>query len=128
MARVRGKDTGPEIRVRKLIFSMGYRYRLQGRDLPGNPDIVFKGRKKLIFIHGCFWHGHDCKAGRKRPKSNEDYWLPKLERTRARDAKNQAQLRMLSWDFLVLWECELRDEEALSKIIRKFLEERANGQ
>jgi DNA mismatch endonuclease (patch repair protein) len=127
MARVRGKDTAPEVLVRKLIYKMGYRYRLQGRDLPGNPDIVFKSRKKVIFIHGCFWHGHDCRAGKKRPKSNIEYWLPKLDRTRARDAKNQEQLLEMNWDFLVLWECQLKDKAALSETISKYIEERANG-
>lgn len=128
MARVRGKDTGPEIRVRSIIHKMGYRYRLQGRNLPGNPDLVFKGRKKVIFIHGCFWHGHDCKAGAKRPKTNIDYWLPKLKRTKVRDAQNQIKLKKMGWDFLVLWECELKNEAAVAEKIRNFLEERANGQ
>ena len=125
MARVRGRDTGPEMQVRRLIYKMGYRYRLQARDLPGNPDLVFKGRKKAIFVHGCFWHGHDCKAGMKRPKSNIDYWLPKLERTKNRDAKNQAELKKMGWRFMVLWECRLKDEAALSEAIRDFLEERS---
>lgn len=127
MARVRGKDTGPEIQVRKLIYKMGYRYRLQGRDLPGNPDLVFRGRKKVIFIHGCFWHGHDCRAGRKRPKSNVDYWLPKLERTGGRDAYNQKELRNRGWDFLILWECQLKDKARLAETIIKFLGARVNG-
>jgi len=102
MSRVRGKDTGLEIRVRKLIHKMGFRYRLQRKDLPGVPDISFPGRKKVIFIHGCFWHGHDCRQGMKRPKSNESYWLPKLERSKFRDAANQTKLRALGWYFLIL--------------------------
>ena len=104
MSRVRGKDTSPEIYVRKLIYRLGYRYRLQGRGLPGNPDIVFRVRKKVIFIHGCFWHGHDCRAGNNRPRSNQSYWLPKLEKNKVRDAANQEKLRDLGWDFLILWE------------------------
>lgn len=99
MSRVRGKNTSAEMRVRRLIHGLGFRYRLQGRDLPGNPDIVFRGRRKVIFVHGCFWHGHDCHSGRKRPKTNEDYWLPKLSKTRVRDAANQEKLRE-SWDFI----------------------------
>jgi DNA mismatch endonuclease (patch repair protein) len=123
MARVRGKDTGPELLIRKFIYGMGYRYRLQRRDLPGNPDIVFPGRKKVIFIHGCFWHGHDCKAGKKRPKSNVDYWLPKLDRTKTRDAMNQIKLAEAGWAFLILWECQLREMATVSVKIREFLGE-----
>jgi DNA mismatch endonuclease (patch repair protein) len=126
MSRVRGKNTSPEIHVRKLIYRLGYRYRLQGRDLPGNPDIVFRVRMKVIFIHGCFWHGHDCRAGNNRPMSNQSYWLPKLERTKGRDAANQAKLRDLGWNFLILWECQLKNEAVLTEKIRKFLEENAN--
>ena len=116
MSRVRGKDTSPEIQVRKLIYRLGYRYRLQGRDLPGNPDLVFRVRKKVIFIHGCFWHGHDCRAGNNRPRSHQSYWLPKLERNRARDSSNQVKLRDLGWDFLILWECQLSNEAILDII------------
>ena len=127
MAQVRGKNTRPELRVRKLIFGMGYRYRLQRRDLPGNPDIVFLGKKKVIFIHGCFWHGHDCKAGAKRPKTNVDYWLPKLERTKLRDALNQKKLQEEGWDFLILWECQLKDKAGIAEQVKKFLGEEAHG-
>jgi DNA mismatch endonuclease, patch repair protein len=121
MGRVHGKNTKPELLVRRLLYKLGYRYRLQGRDLPGNPDIVFRSKKKVIFIHGCFWHGHECKAGSKRPKTNEGYWLPKLAKTRARDAQNQEKLLALGWDFLILWECELKNNEALTEKIRKFM-------
>lgn len=127
MSRVKGRDTGAELYVRKLIYRLGYRYRLQGRDLPGNPDIVFRSRKKVIFIHGCFWHGHDCRAGRKKPKTNQSYWLPKLKRTKERDAKNQKYLNDLGWKFLILWECELKDA-TLAEKIRIFLEGRLNEQ
>lgn len=127
MARVRGKDTRPEIRIRRLIHKLGYRYRLQRRDLPGNPDIVFPGRKKIIFIHGCFWHGHDCRSGAKRPKTNEGYWLPKLERTKVRDAVNQEKLRESGWGIQIIWECQLRDEVAITKKIIEFLGEKAHG-
>ena len=83
MAQVKGKDTTPEMSVRSLVHGMGYRYRLHRRDLPGNPDMVFPARRKIIFVHGCFWHGHNCKAGMKRPASNRWYWVPKLKRNRA---------------------------------------------
>lgn len=126
MSRVRGKDTNPEVHVRKLIYRLGYRYRLQGRDLPGNPDVVFRVRKKAIFIHGCFWHGHDCRGGNNRPRSNQSYWLPKLEGNKARDAANQAKLREMGWGFLILWECQLKNETVLTEKIRNFLEGKAD--
>lgn len=125
MSRVRAKDTSAEMRVRRLIHKLGYRYRLHGSDLPGNPDIIFRARNKAIFINGCFWHGHDCRAGRNRPKSNESYWFPKLERNKARDAANHAKLKQLGWELLILWECQLKDEAVLSEKIRKFLGEKA---
>ena len=124
MARVRGKDTGPEMRVRRLVHEMGYRYRLHRRNLPGVPDLAFSSRRKVIFVHGCWWHGHDCPGGRKRPKTNKSYWLPKLERNRTRDAANQAELRARGWDALVLWECQLKDTAGLRKRIGDFLEGR----
>ncbi|MEE9240129.1 MAG: DNA mismatch endonuclease Vsr [bacterium] len=121
MARVRGKDTGPEMRVRRLVHGMRYRYRLHRSDLPGKPDLVFPRLGKTIFVHGCFWHVHNCPAGRKRVRTNEDYWLPKLARTKKRDRKNLAALRKQGWEVLVLWECQLKDEGVLRKAIRKFL-------
>ena len=124
MARVRGKDTGPEMRVRRLVHEMGYRYRLHRRNLPGVPDLAFSSRRKVIFVHGCWWHGHDCPGGRKRPKTNKSYWLPKLERNRTRDAANQVELRARGWDALVLWECQLKDMAGLRKRIGDFLEGR----
>ena len=124
MARIRGKDTGPEMRVRRLVHEMGYRYRLHRRNLPGVPDLAFSSRRKVIFVHGCWWHGHDCPGGRKRPKTNKSYWLPKLERNRTRDAANQAELRARGWDALVLWECQLKDTAGLRKRIGDFLEGR----
>jgi len=94
MTQVHSKDTQPEMRVRRLVHSLGYRYRLHRKELPGNPDLVFPKRRKIIFVHGCFWHGHDCKAGRKRPKANEEYWNAKLARNRDRDATNQTLVRI----------------------------------
>jgi len=126
MSRVHGKDTKTEMLVRRLLYRLGYRYRLQGRDLPGNPDIVFRSKKKVIFIHGCFWHGHDCRSGKKRPKSNEEYWLPKLAKTKARDAQNQEKLLELGWNFLILWECQLKNKDALIEKIRFFMEGKAD--
>lgn len=121
MKRIRGKDTAPELMVRKLIYSLGYRYRLHVKELPGKPDLVFLGRKKIIFVHGCFWHGHNCKKG-KPPKTNFDYWLPKLNENQARDARNQTLLESMGWQVLVLWQCEINDTDSLKKIITNFLE------
>ena len=109
MSRIRSKGTKPEMTVRRLLHSMGYRYRLHRRDLPGNPDLVFPRWRKAIFVHGCFWHQHPgCKISR-QPKSNQNYWLPKLERNTVRDAEHQAQLREMGWDVLVIWECEVKN-------------------
>lgn len=121
MAAVKSKNTKPEMVVRKLVHGMGYRYRLHYAKLPGKPDLVFPSRKKVIFVHGCFWHQHTCPAADK-PKSNTSYWLPKLERNRNRDIKNLAALKAAGWDALVLWECELGSSNTLQKIISKFLE------
>ncbi|MBA3323288.1 MAG: DNA mismatch endonuclease Vsr [Pyrinomonadaceae bacterium] len=123
MSRVRGKDTKPELRVRRLVHSMGYRYRLHSRRLPGQPDLVFARRKKVIFIHGCFWHRHDDACPLTRwPKSRLDFWVPKLERNKLRDIDNQKKLTELGWAYLVVWECQVKDEELLAKRITDFLE------
>lgn len=121
MSRVRGKNTKPEMVVRRLLHRMGYRYRLHGRDLPGNPDIVFRSRKKVIFVHGCYWHRHSgCKLAR-LPKSRLDFWLPKLEGNRQRDLHNQEVLKRIGWQYMVAWECELRNCDELIKRMEKFL-------
>jgi DNA mismatch endonuclease (patch repair protein) len=125
MKRIRSKDTSPELTVRKLVFSLGYRYRLHGKNLPGKPDLVFPGRRKVIFVNGCFWHCHNCKEGR-LPKSNLDYWLPKLQRNRCRDEYNQQLLVSSGWRFLVIWQCQMRDLATLKKNIVAFLEEDDN--
>lgn len=122
MKRIRGKDTTPELIVRKLVYSLGYRYRLHGKNLPGKPDLVFAGRKKVIFVHGCFWHCHNCKKG-KPPKSNLDYWLPKLKENRRRDISNQKLITSTGWEFLVIWQCQTRDIATLKKTIVAFLED-----
>lgn len=122
MASVRSKNTAPELVVRRLAHAMGYRYRLHVEGLPGRPDVVFPARRKVIFVHGCFWHGHeDCRSGRVRPQSNVAYWGPKLARNRARDAANLAALAEAGWSALVVWGCELRDEEALRARLAQFL-------
>ena len=107
--------------VRRLAHAMGYRYRLHGKNLPGKPDLVFSSRRKVIFVHGCFWHQHrGCKAAHV-PRSNLDYWLPKLARNKARDTRSKRELRRMGWDWLVVWECETPDTKALVKRLRGFL-------
>jgi DNA mismatch endonuclease (patch repair protein) len=122
MTLIRGKDTKPEMTVRRLVFSFGYRYRLHDKTLPGKPDMVFKSKRKVVFVHGCFWHRHKgCKLAR-MPKSRLDFWKPKLEGNAKRDARNMAALRADGWGTLVVWECEIKDAERLRKTIRKFLD------
>jgi DNA mismatch endonuclease (patch repair protein) len=121
MARVRGKNTRPELIVRKLVFAAGYRYRLHVRSLPGSPDLVFPGRKKVIFVHGCFWHRHDnCNLAR-MPKSRVEFWSDKLNGNKARDERSYEALRHAGWRVHVVWECELGDLAALEDTIRAFL-------
>jgi DNA mismatch endonuclease (patch repair protein) len=127
MRQVRGRDTGPEMVVRRLVHSMGFRYRLHCRELPGNPDLVFPSRRKIIFVHGCFWHGHACRSGRNRPSSNMGYWIPKLERNKARDRANRKQLKRLGWDVLVVWECQLKRAGGIAARILRFLEHSVDG-
>ncbi len=122
MARVRGKDTQPELRLRRMLHGMGYRYRLHVGGLPGKPDIVFPSRRKIVFMHGCFWHGHRCRAGQKRPASNTAYWDVKLAKNTTRDKCNRRRLRELGWRVLVIWECQMRDEARLGKRLVDFLE------
>lgn len=120
MSRVRGKDTAPELAVRRLTFALGYRYRLHRKDLPGRPDIVFPSRRKAIFVHGCFWHGHGCEKGR-LPKSRLDYWQPKIATNRDRDARQVKGLEDLGWKVLTLWQCELKDPRQVAIKIKRFL-------
>jgi DNA mismatch endonuclease (patch repair protein) len=121
MSRVRNKDTKPEMRVRRLVHALGYRYRLHAGSLPGRPDLVFKSRHKAIFVHGCFWHRHEGCPLCRMPKSRLRFWKPKLKANRERDLANQQKLTELGWDFLVVWECELRDLDALTSRIKSFL-------
>lgn len=115
MRAVKSRDTGPELAVRKLLSSFAPGYRLCRADLPGKPDIAYGRRKLAIFVHGCFWHGHDCPRGAREPKTNADYWRAKIARNRARDIANLAALDALGWRALVIHECELRDPEALRR-------------
>lgn len=121
MSRIRCKDSIPEMKLRRLIHSMGFRYRLHVKDLPGKPDLVFPSRRAVIFMHGCFWHRHEeCKLAR-LPKSRINFWKEKLEANRQRDLKHQRQLSELGWRYLVVWECQLRDTLELVGFIRNFL-------
>jgi DNA mismatch endonuclease (patch repair protein) len=122
MSRVKGKDTKPEMTVRRLIHGMGYRYRLHRRDLPGTPDLTFASRRKVIFVHGCFWHRHDGCPLARMPKSRLDFWRPKLEGNKKRDERNIQELRSAGWQVLVIWECQLKDMGELEKMIRSFLD------
>jgi DNA mismatch endonuclease, patch repair protein len=121
MQAVKSRNTSPELLVRRLLYSLGYRYRLHRRDLPGCPDLVFNRRKKVIFIHGCFWHGHDCQRGARVPKSNRHYWIEKVTRNRQRDAAATESLIEKGWTILILWECELKERMALSRRLQAFL-------
>jgi len=122
MGRVRSRDTAPEMLVRRMVHAMGYRYRLHAEELSGKPDLVFRPRRKIIFVHGCFWHRHpDCALAR-LPKSRQDFWLPKLEANRQRDLKIEHDLRKANWSVLTIWECELGDTYKLKNKIKEFLD------
>jgi DNA mismatch endonuclease, patch repair protein len=121
MRAVRSRDTSPEMRVRRLAHALGYRYVLHGADLAGRPDLVFPARRKLIFVHGCFWHLHQCKRGRRRPATNADYWTKKRARNKARDKWAIATLTDEGWGVLVVWECQTKDVEALTRRLLQFL-------
>lgn len=126
MSRIRGKDTKPEMLLRRALHRMGYRYRIHAKHLPGNPDLVFASRRKAVWVHGCFWHWHrtaDCPIG-KIPKSRSEYWLAKLKRNSTRDVEKQAELQALGWETMVVWECSLRPkcrERTLREVVN-FLE------
>ena len=121
MARIRSQNTSPEVSLRKVIHGLGYRFRLHRNDLPGKPDLVFPSRKKVIFVHGCFWHQHtECREGRV-PGSRPEYWGPKLRRNQERDALAQTSLKKQGWRYLVVWECELKDITAVLKRVKRFL-------
>lgn len=128
MSLIRGKDTKPEMVVRRLVHSMGYRYRLHRRELPGSPDLVFSVRRKVIFVHGCFWHRHPnstCKLAR-LPKSRQEFWVPKLGSNASRDRRNEQALKADGWDVLVIWECETKDQASLESKIQAFFNDEIN--
>jgi len=120
MARIRGRHTKPEVDLRKALWAMGYRYRLHGKGLPGRPDIVFKGRRKAVFVHGCFWHNHEGCGVAHIPKTRPDYWASKFAGNKARDARNEAELRERGYGVAVVWECEAISAATLDRL-RAFL-------
>ena len=125
MRRIRSKDTAPELAVRKLCRELGFTgYRIHRKDLPGKPDLAWIGRKIAIFVHGCFWHGHDCAEGIRKPKSNRGYWIPKIERNQQRDTEDIYVLRKAGWRVLVVWECEVSDRGRLDQRLKRFLLQR----
>lgn len=123
MGRVRGKDTKPELAVRRLIHAMGYRYRLRLNTLPGRPDLVFSGRRKVIFVHGCFWHRHEGCPNTRTPKSKREFWIRKFMENKERDQRQQRELREMGWDYLVIWECQVKNLDMLASRVKTFLEE-----
>lgn len=123
MRRVRSENTKPELVVRKLLTELGYHYRLHPKDIPGKPDIAFKGRKKAIFVHGCFWHRHNCKRGARVPKTNQAYWIKKIKGNVARDTKVLEEINSLGWSVLIVWECETHQQAALKNKIMRFMSE-----
>ncbi len=129
MSRVRSGNTKPELVVRRMVHAMGYRYRIHGKRgktrLPGSPDLVFGPRRKVVFVHGCFWHRHEGCPNDRPPKSRQDFWLPKLEANRQRDEVNLKLLCELGWESLVVWECELKNLPALEERLRTFIEGKA---
>ena len=122
MSKVKGKNTKPERLVRSLLHGMGYRFRLHRRDLPGNPDIVFPKHKKVIFVHGCFWHGHEDCLRSKRPSSNQEFWDEKLNKNIQRDKNNILTLRNMGWTPLIIWTCEIKDIVLLKLKLQNFIE------
>lgn len=122
MRSVRSLNTGPELAVRRLLRHLGYLgYRVHRKDLPGTPDIAFIKRKKALFVHGCFWHGHTCRHGSNKPKSNRTYWLQKINRNKKRDSAHLAKFSQFGWSALTIWECELRETSELQKKLSSFM-------
>lgn len=120
MRNVKGKNTLPEMIVRKLLHRIGYRFRLHRKDLPGSPDLVFSSRRKIILVHGCYWHGHGCKYGR-LPKSNLEFWSPKILANQARDRRNAELLEKAGWEVAVVWQCETKNPQELERKLLAFL-------
>jgi DNA mismatch endonuclease (patch repair protein) len=124
MSRIRAKDTRPEYAVRKIAHSLGYRYRLHVKELPGTPDLVFRRFRKVVFVNGCFWHRHNCRQGRSFPKTNREFWTTKFQENRKRDKKKRAELRRLGWDVLVLWQCQCCEESVMADKLERFLQDK----
>ncbi|GAA3318181.1 very short patch repair endonuclease [Arthrobacter ramosus] len=122
MAKIRSKNTKPELQLRRVLHAAGFRYRLHDPALPGRPDLVFAGRRKVIFVNGCFWHGHDCPVGRRLPKSNTDFWADKRRRNQARDTAQRLRLTEMGWTYLDVWECEVAENANLVVDVAEFLE------
>jgi DNA mismatch endonuclease, patch repair protein len=122
MRRVRSRDTKPEKALRRTVWALGYRYRKNRRDVIGQPDIALIARRRAIFLHGCFWHRHDCPSGRRVPKSRTEFWEAKFANNVSRDARVRRQLKTTGWRVLVIWECEIRDSSRVARRIRKFLD------
>jgi DNA mismatch endonuclease (patch repair protein) len=122
MRNIRSEDTSPELAVRKYLFAEGFRYRLHKKDLPGNPDIVLGRYKTVVMVNGCFWHGHPCKigSGNRKPKSNEQYWLPKIAKNIQRDIDNYNKLTVAGWNVIVVWECETKDKAVLADRLQRL--------
>lgn len=125
MSAIRSKDTAPEWIVRRTVFSLGYRYRLHITTLPGKPDLVFPSKRKVILIHGCFWHRHACKKGLSKPGTNREFWEKKLTDNIQRDERNEVELKKLGWKVLIIWECQTKSEQKLSSQLIQFLEDDA---
>lgn len=124
MAKIKSKNTKPEVLLRKALHALGYRYRLHDRKLPGKPDLVFPSRKKVVFINGCFWHGHDCPVGSRLPKTNTEFWRDKRAKNQARDERQLAQLDLLGWESLVVWECDVKAAQGVPIEVREYLDGR----
>lgn len=122
MARVRGTNTAPELAVRRLAHQLGYRFRVHRRDLPGRPDMVFAGRRKVVFVHGCFWHRHSGCVRTRMPKTREEFWQAKFDGNVRRDRRNERALRAQGWGVMTIWECQLADGERLKKRLERFLD------
>src|SRR6202521_2601072 len=120
MSRVRGSDTNPELMIRSMLHRLGYRFRLHRKDLPGTPDVVLSGRRSVVFVHGCFWHGHTCSRGN-LPTSNADFWQRKIAKNRERDGRVQKELKKEGWKVLTIWQCETKNKNALAKRLTRFL-------
>jgi DNA mismatch endonuclease (patch repair protein) len=122
MRAVGRRNTGPELVVRQMLYANGWRYRVHRKDLPGSPDIAFPGRRKAVFVHGCFWHGHDCPKGR-LPKTRTEFWSEKINRNKARDGRAEAALLKLGWLVIAIWQCELKDRSGVLRKLEIFLNE-----